>query len=107
MKQIYIAANSLDAQMLKDYLESTGIQAIIKGDYLTGAVGEIPANTFPTVWVVDEEDEVRAKKLVANFESEHPSDQIHITHWHCPQCKELIEPQFTQCWHCGYQRGSD
>ena len=104
MKQVYIASNPADAYMLKDYLTSAGIEAVIKGEYLMGAIGEIPTNTYPTVWVVDEEDFERAQRMVRDYESKHPSDQIYLTHWRCPACGELIEPQFTQCWNCGKNR---
>ena len=26
--------------------------------------------------------------------------------WRCPGCEERIAPQFTECWRCGYVRGS-
>lgn len=26
--------------------------------------------------------------------------------WQCPECSETQEGQFTECWNCGYVRGS-
>jgi hypothetical protein len=26
--------------------------------------------------------------------------------WICAECNEQLEPQFTCCWRCGYERGS-
>ena len=69
MKQIYSAANMLDAQLLKDFLLDRGIEVIIKGELLMGAIGEIPADTTPSVWVMDDEDFDKAKTLVSAFEN--------------------------------------
>jgi len=104
MKHVYTAFNLIDAQMIKDHLVSAGFDAIIKGEYLMGAVGELPANTSPTVWVLDDEDCDRAKALIKSYQQNRPEDQIHQSVWLCPQCEETIDPQFTQCWNCGESR---
>lgn len=26
--------------------------------------------------------------------------------WQCPECKERLESKFSECWKCGYVRGS-
>ena len=26
--------------------------------------------------------------------------------WQCPNCRHTLEPQFNECWDCGYVRGS-
>ena len=104
MKQVYTAASAADAQMCKDYLQAIGIPVIIKGEYLSGAAGELPANTYPTIWTVDDRDYELALKKVRMYESNNPEDQIFQSAWVCPQCSESIDAQFTQCWQCGYQR---
>ena len=104
MKQIYAAASMADAQMCKDYLEAIGIPVIMKGEFLSGAAGELPANTYPTLWVVDDRDVELARKKVRMYESSNPVDQIHQSPWHCSRCGESIDAQFTQCWQCGNER---
>lgn len=104
MKQVYLAADALDARMCKDYLEANHIQAIIKGEFLSGAAGELPVNTYPSVWVIDDEDYDLALSKVRIYESREPKDQIHHSPWVCSQCGESIEAQFTQCWRCGAER---
>lgn len=104
MKQVYAAANAADAQMCKDYLEAIGIPAIVKGEFLSGAAGELPANTYPTVWVVEDRDFELALKKVRMYESSSPEDQMFDTSWACPDCGESIDAQFTQCWKCGHER---
>ena len=104
MKQVYIAADIADAQMCKDYLEACSIAVIIKGEFLSGAAGELPVNAYPTLWVVDERDYDLALSKVKIYESRDPRDQIFQSSWTCEGCGEHIEAQFTQCWHCGHQR---
>lgn len=51
---VYRAANIADAHLIRQLLESEGIPAFIQGEYLQGAVGELPANTEILVSVADE-----------------------------------------------------
>jgi len=103
MKQVYLAKDLVEAQMLKDFLSDQKIEVIVKGEFLMGAVGEIPADTSPSVWVVDEKYFDQARELVQLFGNqsiEPVSDSV----WKCLQCDELIEPQFSECWKCGKTR---
>ncbi len=104
MKQVYIAEDNITAQLMKDYLASRRIDSIIKGELLLGAIGEIPANTFPTVWIVEDDDYEHALQLVKNYEDGLSNEQIFNNVWRCEGCDELIEAQFTQCWKCGGER---
>ena len=104
MKQVYTAFDVVSAQMMKDYLVSFGIESIVQGDLLIGAVGEIPANSYPTVWVLNDDDVEKAEERVKNYEASRPDDQIHNNVWKCLDCDELIEAQFTRCWQCGKDR---
>ena len=47
----YRAANLIDAHLVKDALEQAEIPAFIAGEYLTGAVGQLPAMDYVTVMV--------------------------------------------------------
>jgi hypothetical protein len=51
MHTIYRADNLFDAHLVKDALEAEGIPAFIAGEYLTGAVGQLPAMDFIAVMV--------------------------------------------------------
>ena len=51
MQTIYRAANLFDAHLVKDALEAQDIPAFISGEYLTGAVGQLPAMDFIAVMV--------------------------------------------------------
>ncbi|MEE8119309.1 MAG: DUF2007 domain-containing protein [Gammaproteobacteria bacterium] len=63
MKRIYHAENTIDANLVKGVLAQEGIVAHISGEYLSGALGELPALGLVTVMVA-EEDEAAALKLL-------------------------------------------
>jgi hypothetical protein len=51
MRIAYRAENLFDAHLVKDALERGGIPAFIGGEYLIGAVGQLPARDYMTVLV--------------------------------------------------------
>jgi hypothetical protein len=51
MRIIYRAQNLIDAHLVKDALESAEVPAFISGEYLTGAVGQLPALDYVAVLV--------------------------------------------------------
>jgi hypothetical protein len=51
MHTIYRAENLFDAHLVKDALEHADIPAFIAGEYLTGAVGQLPAMDYIAVMV--------------------------------------------------------
>jgi hypothetical protein len=68
---VYRAANIADAHLIRQMLEAEGIAAFIQGEYLQGAVGELPANTEILVRVSDEHFDA-ARAVVAEWESGEP-----------------------------------
>ncbi len=65
---IYRAANIADAHLIRQMLEAEGIHAFIQGEYLQGAVGELPANTEIMVQVGND-DYAAARAVVERWES--------------------------------------
>jgi len=53
MHTVYRAENLFDAHLVKDALERQQIPAFIAGEYLTGAVGQLPARDLVAVMVAD------------------------------------------------------
>lgn len=51
MRTVYHAETLIDAHLVKDALEHAGIPAFIAGEFLTGAVGQLPARDFIAVMV--------------------------------------------------------
>jgi hypothetical protein len=68
---IYRAANIADAHLIRQLLEAEGMPAFIQGEYLQGAVGELPANTEICVHVADTHAEA-ARAMVDAWESAEP-----------------------------------
>ena len=102
MRKLYEAADRVEAQMLKDFLQDQGIPSVLLGDYLSGAAGELPANLFPTLWVTKDEQYLRARRLIGEFTAGHQSDGADA--WCCPVCGEDVDPEFDICWNCASPR---
>jgi hypothetical protein len=51
MQTVYEAENLLDAHLVKGALEQQGIPAYVAGEYLTGAMGELPVMGLVAVMV--------------------------------------------------------
>ena len=85
MKQAYHAANPVDAQLVVDLLASEGIAAFTQGQYLSGAVGELPAGELLRVWVGDA-DVARARAVIAGREA------------HAPLQDDAIDPALARSW---------
>ncbi|RDH87175.1 MAG: hypothetical protein DIZ77_18695 [endosymbiont of Seepiophila jonesi] len=103
MLKLYEAADRIEAQMLKDFLLEQGVETVLLGDYLSGAAGELAANIFPALWVVNEEDLPRAKILLQFF----TNNRIPVAgevDWVCPECGEKVDADFDLCWNCATPR---
>jgi len=103
MHRLYQAKDRIEAQMLRDFLGDQGIETAILGDYLAGAAGELPANIFPEVWVVQERDLAAAAALLRGWRQGPPEPRDDAT-WTCANCGEVLEAQFQVCWRCATAR---
>lgn len=68
MKIVYDANNSLDAHVVKNLLETEGIEAFVQGEHLQGGVGELAAINLVKVGVNDN-DAIRAREIIKAWES--------------------------------------
>ena len=105
LTKVYVAANSVDAHLLKALLEQEGIRAVVRGDDFVPLQGGhlFKMEIRPSVWVFDDERLPRARELADDFgRRPSPSDQPPAT-WTC-RCGEAIEEQFSECWNCGRPR---
>lgn len=71
MKTVYEASNSVEAHMVLNLLEQSGISGTIVGEYLQGGMGELPASGFIAVQVEDQ-DFLEANKVITDWEAEEP-----------------------------------
>ncbi len=68
MKIVYDASNSIEAHLLLGLLSQAGIVGTISGEYLQGAMGELPA--FGLVKVhVDDANYDEAKEIIAAWQN--------------------------------------
>lgn len=100
-REVYIAADPVNAEIAKDMLASHGIDAHVRRQHLWGGAGQLPANVYPGVWVDDDADYDAARRLVDQLERG-PIDNAEP--WQCPGCGEQLDGQFTRCWSCQTER---
>lgn len=53
LRVVYEAENVIDAHLVKGMLENDGIPAYVRGEHLTGALGELPVMGLVAVCVAD------------------------------------------------------
>lgn len=53
MRVVYQAEHLLDAHLVRGALEAQGVRAWVNGEYLTGAIGELPVSGLLSVMVSD------------------------------------------------------
>lgn len=103
MTKIYTAADPLQAHILRGALETAGIAAEVRGDYLFSTRGESPVtpDTAPAVWILRDADLEEARAIASRMDAtpEHPAGHA----WPC-RCGEAVEATFDQCWNCGASR---
>ncbi|HEX8911872.1 MAG TPA: DUF2007 domain-containing protein [Humisphaera sp.] len=112
MRHVYTARDALDATFLRGLLEQEGIKAVVQGQPLEAAWGDLNLSkeALPSVWV-DDADVAKAAPLVDEYRerdaanSDRP-DGISAARstWTCGNCGTRVEEQFTKCWRCGHDR---
>jgi hypothetical protein len=96
LKRVYSSYSLAAVHHARNLLESAGIRAVVRNEYLSSAMGELPpAECQPQLWVLDDADAARAESLLM----EKPVGPD----WQCG-CGERLGAQFTQCWSCGQPR---
>ncbi len=76
MKSVFEASNTVEAHMVLHLLRQHGLAGQVQGEYLTGAMGDLPVAGLVRV-VVDEPDYEAARAVVAAFEAEQPAEPAH------------------------------
>lgn len=78
MKIVYEAANIIDANLVKNALDSENIVAFVGGQYLTGAAGELPVAGLVNVMVATS-DWPRARSIVEHIDAALSERRAHAT----------------------------
>lgn len=103
MKRIHNARHATEAHLIRGFLESCGIAAVIRGEWLAGGFGELPVDSC-SVWVTDDRQLEEADQLLRDFLQGRMAAVAEGAQWQCLRCGETCEGQFTDCWQCGSAR---
>jgi Putative prokaryotic signal transducing protein len=96
VKRVYRAASLLQVAHARNILLMAGVECELRNVHLAGALGDLPMmETWPQLYVQDS-DERYALGALARAAAVQPGAS-----WICEACAEVLEPQFTSCWHCG------
>jgi hypothetical protein len=105
MKRLFTATTSIDSahiEMLKGLLDDVQITCMIRNEYLSSAMGEVPfLDSSPELWILNDEDYSRAREILETWRTTRSETK---EAWACAHCGESIEGQFTSCWECGRER---
>jgi hypothetical protein len=104
VKQVYVARDPIQANVLKELLESHGIEAVVQGERLFSVRGEVPV-VYPTVFVRDEQA-AEALEVVKGFSESEKGTTEEVPEsasWKCPVCGQENDAKFTECWQCAKQ----
>ena len=93
MRKVYTSSDLNLVQYARSVLEGHKIESVILREQLAGVVGGIaPLDAWPELVVHDAARIDEARQLI---ESAMKKTETHQQPWHCPDCGENIEAQFT------------
>ena len=106
LKKVYVARGPGDAHVVRGLLESVGVRCVIRGDDLMPFQGGtlMHLETRPSLWVLEDDTYPLALEVVQDYLRRAGEELRRLADtWHCSQCHEEVEQQFSECWHCGTQ----
>ena len=102
VKKLYSASSLPDAHLIRNLLEQAGIEAHVFNENAQSGVGQLPVmEAYPQVWIVNEHDLERARRIVEAFE-QMPAIRSNLR---CDRCSEDNPTTFQLCWNCGAALG--
>ena len=106
---IYQARDETQAQLLIAILQSRGIEASMEqGASATNAMFAPGMFRGGIGVLVDETQADQARQIAHEFDQSgsQPADDSPQPTWTCPNCGEVVEAQFSDCWNCQTPRPS-
>jgi hypothetical protein len=95
---VYLAADPIEAEIVRNMLESERIACDVLGSLLWSGRGDLAADAFPRVALRDPRDEARAKEVLDEYRRRPVLD---APNWTCGGCGEHVPGNFAACWACG------
>ena len=84
-------------------LAASGIRTLLKNQFMSSVMGEIPfVEVMPELWVLEEADLPRAQALIEKLLATPSGNE---PDWVCSNCGTEVAGVFSHCWNCG--RGSE
>jgi len=97
LKRVFSSWNLAAVHHARNVLDAAGIRAVVKNEYLSSAMGDLPpAECQAELWILRETDQAVAEQLLFRPQPTGPE-------WRC-SCGETLGAQFSQCWNCGNYR---
>ncbi len=103
-REVFQGADANEAYLVRDALEQAGIEAIVVGDMLQGALGLLPITDLEPRVLVADRDYEHACKVLADLKAIQYNASRGGGRWRCSQCGEMNEGTFELCWNCGCSR---
>jgi len=97
MKKLYTHENRIIIFNLKNVLQDKGIECSIINEFASGGAGDLATfDTWPELWISDDDRFVEAESILQKIVFDHNED-----YWYCPGCREKNGGAFELCWKCG------
>ena len=103
-KNIYSAANSTEAYLIRGILDQYSIETMFSGEVLSIGVGELPADVLQVQILVNENKYSEAMSIISNYEKTLREPAKDGTSWHCEECNKVNPETFEICWNCQANR---
>lgn len=100
---VFQGMNPTESYLLRDWLRTNQVDAVVRGFDLMSALGEVPTTSggYPSVWVPPEAV-AATQALIQQFFDAEPSGEP----WACNGCNEENPSGFGSCWNCGMDHPS-
>ena len=96
MKLIYTNENRIMVLNVKNVLMRHDLEVTLNNEFASSASGVLaPFDTWPEVWLLNDNDFEKAKKIIDSISLESNLDS-----WEFQNCKELNDQSFDFCWSC-------
>jgi hypothetical protein len=95
---VYHARQRFDAYLVAGRLRHAGIRTHVFNEHAASIVGDVPPDVAqPQVWIANDQDEQRARSLIAEIDAESRRQGSLF----CRHCNEESPANFDLCWKCG------
>lgn len=95
-QRVYEAANMFEAALVQGLLQRSAILVRLSGEYLAGAVGELPLTDVGVQLWVPQQHFSDAQRIITQYLQQL---QTEPAQWQCG-CGEVNYQSFDMCWAC-------